>query len=416
MRTDKPYDIPKRLVWQAYKEVRANRGAAGCDGQTIAQFDESRDRNLYKIWNRLASGSYFPPPVLKQEIPKADGSVRVLGIPTVADRVAQGAVKLYLEQLLEPMFHPDSYGYRPGRSAHDALEVTRQRVWKYDWVVEVDIKAFFDNVSHELIVKALEHHRVPDWVVLYTKRWLEAELIDRAGVVVKRDRGTPQGGVLSPLLANLFLHHGMDEWLRRNYPSIPFARYADDAVLHCRVQRQADKIIEALSVRMKEIGLTLHPEKTKKVFVGRASMKQPVAREFTFLGYDFKRRVLRRRDGVLFYRVFPGAAKKSMKAITRTIRGWRIHRASGMTIRRVAQHCNAKLRGWINYYGRYWYRHFGHRLWSCFQSRLIRWVKCRYKVSQRVAERRLRLIRLRHPNLFAHWQLLGKQEGHSRAV
>lgn len=416
MRQEKPYDIPKRLVWQAYKDVRANRGAAGCDSQTIAQFDENRDRNLYKIWNRLTSGSYFPPPVLKQEIPKPDGRVRVLGIPTVADRIAQGAVKLHLEQLLEPRFHPDSYGYRPGRSAHDALEVTRQRVWQYDWVVEVDIKAFFDNVSHELILKALEYHRAPSWVLLYAKRWLEAEMVDREGNTEVRCKGTPQGGVISPLLANLFLHHGMDEWMRCHYPEIPFARYADDAVLHCRTQNQADNIIKVLSARMEEIGLSLHPEKTKKVFVGRAGLKQSVVKEFTFLGYDFKRRVLRRRDGVLFYRVYPGASKKAMKAMTKTIRNWRIHRSSGMTIWRLAQTYNATLRGWINYYGRYWYRHFGYRLWSCFQSRLIRWVKCRYKVSQRAAERKLEQIRRRHPNLFAHWQLLGRQKGYSRAV
>ncbi len=385
------------------------RGAAGCDGQTITQFDKNRDRNLYKIWNRLTSGSYFPPAVLKQEIPKPDGRVRVLGIPTVADRIAQGAVKLHLEKILESRFHPDSYGYRPGRSAHDALEVTRKRVWQYDWVVEVDIKAFFDNVSHELIQNALEYHQVPKWVLLYARRWLEAEMVDRKGHTEVRSVGTPQGGVISPLLANLFLHHGMDEWMQRHYPEIPFARYADDAVLHCRTQNQADKIIKVLSARMEEIGLALHPEKTKKVFVGRAKLKQPVAKEFTFLGYDFRRRVLRRRDGVLFYRIYPGASKKAMKAMTKVIRSWRIHRSSGTTVWRLAQTHNATLRGWINYYGRYWYRHFGYRLWSCFQSRLVRWVKCRYKVSQRAAERKLALIRQRHPNLFAHWYMLGMQ-------
>ena len=416
MKQEKSYDIPKRLVWQAYKAVRRSRGAAGHDGQTIAQFDENRGRELYKIWNRLSSGSYFPPPVLKQEIPKADGRTRVLGIPTVADRIAQGAVKLFLESILDPKFHPDSYGYRPGRSAHDALEITRQRVWRYDWVVEVDIKAFFDNVSHELILKALRFHQVPDWVLLYAKRWLEAEMIDWEGNATARKKGTPQGGVISPLLANLFLHHGMDEWMQRHHPEIPFARYADDAVLHCRTQRQADNIIRALSARMGEIGLALHPGKTKKVFVGRARREQTIAEEFSFLGYDFKRRVLRRRDGVLFYRVFPGASKRAMKAMTKTIRSWRVHRSSGMTIKRLAQAYNATLRGWINYYGRYWYRHFGYRLWSCFQSRLVRWVKCRYRISQRKAERKLNQIRQRYPNLFAHWELLGKRQEYPRAV
>lgn len=241
-------------------------------------------------------------------------------------------------------------------------------------------------------------------------------MVDRQGNREKRSKGTPQGGVISPLLANLFLHHGMDAWMQRHYPEIPFARYADDAVLHCRTQSQADKIIKALNARMEEIGLVLHPEKTKKVFVGRVKLEQPVAREFTFLGYDFKRRVLRGKDGVLFYRVYPGASKKAMNAMTKTIRSWRIHRSSGMTIGQLAQTYNATLRGWINYYGRYWYRHFGYRLWSCFQSRLVRWVRCRYKITQRKAERKLEQLRQRHTNLFVHWQLLGKREGYSRAV
>ena len=254
MRQGKPYDIPKSFVWESYKAVRENKGSAGYDGQTMAMFDENRDQNLYKIWNRLSSGSYFPPPVLKQEIPKGDGRMRVLGIPTVADRIAQGTVKLVLERKLEPLFHPDSYGYRVNRSAHDALEAVRQRLWKYDWVVEVDIEAFFDSVSHELIQKALRFHRVPDWVILYAKRWLEAGMIDRHGVTEVREKGTPQGGVVSPVLANLFLHHGMDDWMRRHYPEIPFARYADDAVLHCRTPGEAERIKRALAKRMEEIG------------------------------------------------------------------------------------------------------------------------------------------------------------------
>lgn len=204
--------------------------------------------------------------------------------------------------------------------------------------------------------------------------------------------------------------------MQRHYPEIPFARYVDDAVLHCRTQSQSDKIIRALSARMAEIGLALHPDKTKKVFVGRVKLTQPVATEFTFLGYDFKRRVLRRKDGMLFYRVYPGASKKAMKAMTKTIRSWRIHRSSRMTIKRLAQTYNAILRGWINYYGRYWYRHFGYHIWSCFQSRLVRRAKCRYRISQRKAERKLDSMRKQYPNLFALWQLLGKQEEYSKAV
>lgn len=417
MRQGKPYDIPKSFVWESYKAVRENKGSAGYDGQTMAMFDENRDQNLYKIWNRLSSGSYFPPPVLKQEIPKGDGRMRVLGIPTVADRIAQGTVKLVLERKLEPLFHPDSYGYRVNRSAHDALEAVRQRLWKYDWVVEVDIEAFFDSVSHELILKALRFHRVPDWVILYAKRWLEAGMIDRHGVTEVREKGTPQGGVVSPVLANLFLHHGMDDWMRRHYPEIPFARYADDAVLHCRTPGEAERIKRALAKRMEEIGLRLHPKKTRTVYVGPSKVNiAGMGTEFTFLGYDFKRRVLRRKDGVLFYRIYPGASKKALKAMTREIRDWRIHRSTGMTIQKIAQKYNAILRGWINYYGRYWYRHFGYRLWSSFQSRLVRWCKNRYRINQRRAEAKLRKIRKENSNLFAHWQLLGKKEGCSRAV
>jgi group II intron reverse transcriptase/maturase len=408
MEQGKPYVIPKKLVWQAYREVRKNHGSAGCDRQTVQEFDLKRDGNLYKIWNRLSSGSYFPPPVLKKEIPKADGRMRVLGIPTVSDRIAQGAVKLHLENELDHLFHRDSYGYRPGKSAHDALEMTRKRCYCYDWVVEIDIKGFFDNVSHELIMKALRHHNVPEWVCLYTERWLKAPMVDNEGKETTRLKGTPQGGVISPLLANLFLHYGMDLWVARRYPQTPFARYADDAVLHCHHEKQADELIEALTNRMQEIGLELHPQKTAKVYVGRSEHIRHVRREFTFLGYDFKRRVIRRKDGVLFYRITPGASAKAMKAMTTTVRSWKIHRSTGMTIEQIAARYNATVRGWINYYGRYWYRNFSYRLWSCIQSRLVRWAKNRYRISQRKAERKLAYIRRQSPRLFAHWYLLSQ--------
>ncbi len=411
----KPFDIPRQFVWNAYKEVRKNRGAAGADGQTIAMFDKNRDYNLYKIWNRLSSGSYFPPAVLKKEIPKANGKVRTLGIPSVSDRIAQGAVKQYLEQKLDKQFHPDSYGYRPNKSAHDALEVTRKRVWKYGWLVELDIEAFFDNVSHELIQKALAFHKVPDWVMLYCMRWMKADMVDGQGNLTERNKGTPQGGVISPLLANLFLHHGMDQWLQKHFPNIPFARYADDGVLHCCSKHEAKLVIMALTKRLTDIGLTLHPTKTKMIYIGRGKPKDELL-EFTFLGYDFKRRVLKDKQGRLFFRVCPGASKSAMKTMTKTIKGWKIHRSSGMSLRRLAQTYNATLRGWINYYGKYWYRHFGYRLWSVFQSRLIKWMQCRYRLSHRKAESRLNKIRQSNPFLFVHWHMLNKQGVYSRAV
>lgn len=412
----KAFEIPKALVWASYKQVRAQRGAAGYDGQDLQQFDDNRNGHLYKIWNRLSSGSYHPPPVLRQEIPKADGSTRVLGIPTVADRIAQGAVKQYLEPQLEALFHDDSYGYRPNRSAHDALEATRRRCWRYPWVVEVDIKAFFDHVDHELILRALDAQAPPRWVRLYVERWLKAPMIERDGTVHAREKGTPQGGVISPLLANLFLHYGMDRWLQRHYPDCPFARYADDGVIHCRTRSQAQRVIRALTSRMGQIGLELHPTKTRAVYVGRGQAPAGVAREFTFLGYDFKQRVLADRNGKLFRRIAPGPSKKAMKAMTRTIKGWRVHRSTGATLRQLAQRYNATLRGWIAYYGRYAYRTFSYRLWSAFQSRLIKWVCRKYRLSHRQAEQKLARIRRSHPRLFAHWYLLGQSNVRPGAV
>lgn len=412
----KAFDIPKELVWASYKHVKASRSAAGYDGQTIQQFDEDRDRNLYELWNRLSSGSYHPPPVLKQEIPKPDGRVRVLGIPTVADRIAQGAVKMFLERKLDDIFHPDSYGYRPHRSAHDALEATRQRCWRYPWVVEVDIKGFFDNVRHDLILRALEAHRPPPWVMLYVRRWLEAPMVDRSGAAHARHVGTPQGGVISPLLANLFLHYGMDRWMQRRYPETPFARYADDSVVHCRNGWEADRLIRDLSARMAEIGLELHPQKTRKVYVGRGRGPSGVAREFTFLGYDFRQRTLVDSKGRLFRRIAPGASKRAMKEMTRLIKSWRLHRSSGATLSDLARRYNATLRGWIAYYGRFWYRNFSYRLWSTFQSRLVKWMGQKYRLSQRQAEKKLARIRRQNPQLFAHWHMLRASTVRPRAV
>ena len=412
----KAFVIPKELVWTSYKQVKANRGSAGCDGQTMKQFDENRDRNLYKIWNRLSSGSYHAPPVLKQEIPKADGGIRVLGIPTVSDRIAQGVVKLFLERELDDEFHPDSFGYRPNRSAHDALEVTRQRCWRYAWVLEVDIKGFFDHVRHDLILRALAAHGPPSWVMLYVRRWLEAPMVDCDGEVQVRSEGTPQGGVISPLLANLFLHYGMDRWMQRTFPDCPFERYADDSVIHCRNGWTADRVLGALKTRMAEIGLELHPKKTRKVFVGRGVTPAGVVGEFTFLGYDFKQRTLVDRHGTLFRRIAPGASKAAMKEMTRTIKSWRVHRSSGASLRELAQRHNATLRGWIHYYGKFWYRNFSYQLWSVFQSRLVKWVCCKYRLSQRAAERKLARIRRAQPSLFAHWSLLRRSDARPRAV
>lgn len=408
MKQGKVFEIPKALVWQSYKQVRANKGAAGCDGQTLEEFDRNRDDNLYRIWNRMSSGSYFPPPVREKRIPKGDGKERVLGIPTVADRVAQGAVKIYVEKLLDPEFDEDSYGYRPAKSAHDALERCKRRCWAHSWVLEVDIKSFFDCVRHDLVLKALEHHGMPRWVMLYCKRWLEAPMMEDGGSTpaAKRTLGTPQGGVISPLLANLFLHYAFDKWMRRNHAGTPFERYADDIVCHCDTMKQAVGLKAQLERRFGEVGLTLHPEKSQIVYVDKFK-RHNVKTSFTFLGYDFELRVVKSlKTGKLSRVCMPGASRKAMKAIVTTIRSWRIHRGTADDPKKLAGRYNATLRGWIEYYGKHWYRHFGYRLWSTFQSRLIKWVKSKYRLSTRKAEYRLRQMRKEDPKLFVHWYLL----------
>ena len=404
----KAFEIPKSLVWQSYLEVRRNRGAAGCDGQTIGQFDENRDRNLYKIWNRLSSGSYLPPPVREKRIPKADGSERTLGIPTVSDRIAQGAVKIYMEAQLDPIFHKDSYGYRPGKSAHQALQQCAERCWRRSWVLEVDISAFFDNVRHDLVIRALEHHQMPRWVILYCTRWLQAPMWRHSAEgesLQPRDVGTPQGGVISPLLANLFLHYAFDKWMERDHRFTPFERYADDIVCHCSTMRDAVTLKMALVERFASVGLTINDRKSNVVYIDTFERRN-VKTSFTFLGYDFQVRTLKNFKGELFRKCMPGASKKAMKRITQTIKGWRIHRSTTDSVRDFARRYNATLRGWIEYYGKFWYRNFSYRLWSAFQSRLVNWACAKLRISYRAAERRLARLRAKQPRLFAHWYLL----------
>jgi len=270
----KPFDIPKREVWEAFKRVKANQGAAGVDRQSIADFEADLSNNLYKLWNRLSSGSYFPPPVRRVDIPKADGGTRPLGIPTVADRIAQEVARRYLEPYLEAVFHTDAYGYRPGRSAIDAVRQARQRCWRYDWVLDIDVKAYFDSIDWERLLKAVRHHTDCRWVLLYIERWLKAPVQMEDGSVVPRTAGTPQGGVISPLLANLFLHYAFDAWMSRTYPHIPFERYADDAICHCKSAEEARALWSALQDRFAACKLVLHPEKTK---IATARMRTAVA-------------------------------------------------------------------------------------------------------------------------------------------
>jgi RNA-directed DNA polymerase len=413
---DKPFQIAKWVVWEAFVRVKSNKGAAGVDEQSLGEFEANRDRNLYKIWNRLSSGSYFPPPVRAVEIPKASGKgVRVLGIPTVADRIAQTVVRMYLEPKVEPIFHPDSYGYRPGKSGLDAVGACRQRCWRADWVIDLDIRAFFDTVPWELVLKAVAHHTDQAWILLYVERWLKAPLQQPDGSLVARDRGTPQGSAISPLLANLFMHYAFDAWMVRELPGISFERYCDDAVVHCSSEKQARYVRDAIAARLAQVGLELHPDKTRIVYCKDADRRgsyEPT--KFTFLGYEFRPRLAKNRHGKNFVSFLPAVSAEAMKEMGREIRSWHMAKRSDKSLNDLARMFNSVVQGWINYYGRFYKSrllYFLRRL----NNHLVRWVCRKYKQRLRNRERRavawLAEIARRSPRLFAHWRLGARPDG-----
>jgi RNA-directed DNA polymerase len=405
----KPYTISKRVVWEAYQKVKANKGAAGVDGQSIEAFETDLKNNLYKIWNRMSSGSYFPPPVRLVEIPKATGGLRPLGIPTVADRVAQMVVKMHLEPIVEPCFHDDSYGYRPGKSALDAVATARQRCWRSDWVIDLDIKGFFDNLDHDLVMKAVRHHDKTPWVLLCIERWLKAPVQRQDGSQQERTKGSPQGAVVSPLLANLFLHHAFDNWMRRKHPSIPFERYADDVIVHAESKAAAEQLLEAIRARLAECGLELHPEKTKIVYCQDSDRKgQHEHIKFDFLGYTFRPRRAKNRRGKFFVSFLPGVSNKAGKAIRATIREWRLAGTrNNQSLEDLARLVNPSVSGWVNYYGRF-YRSALTPVLRHLERALVRWACRKYKRFRghvTNAAHWLGQVARRDPNLFVLWQM-----------
>lgn len=404
----KPYDIPKQTVWDAFQRVKANKGAAGVDEETIGEFEKDLKGNLYKIWNRMSSGSYFPPAVKAVEIPKKSGGVRILGIPTVADRVAQMVVKLHFEPKVEPIFAADSYGYRPGKSAIDALRITRERCWRYDWVIELDIRKLFDRIDHELLMKAVRKHTNSAWEILYIERWLKAPFQMQDGSLVERRMGTPQGGVVSPVLANLFMHYAFDEWMRREHPNNPWARYADDAVIHCRTQKEAESLLIDLGERFKQCKLELNSEKTRIVYCKDDDRRgnYPVT-SFDFLGYAFRPRRSKNRWGKCFINFSPAVSNAASKVMRQTIRGWRMQLKPDLEIDDLSRMFNPVIRGWNNYYGCF-YKSQLYAVFRHMNRALMYWARRKYKKLARHKRRAsswLGRLAGNRPELFAHWQM-----------
>lgn len=394
------------MVWDSYQKVVAKNGAAGIDRESIDMFNEKMADNLYKLWNRMTSGSYFPPPVRTVLIPKKQGGQRPLGIPTVSDRIAQGVVKDYLEPTMEAIFHSSSFGYRPGRSAHDALAQCQGNCRQHGWVLDVDIKGFFDNISHNILMRLVQHHAQEKWVLMYVERWLKAGVEQEDGSIEARTKGTPQGGVISPLLANLYLHHAFDKWMEENYPQRPFERYADDIVIHCSSKEEAEQLQAQLTKRMEEFELTLHPEKTKIVYCKNYQRQGSYDNEsFTFLSYNFQPRMKMDKFGrKKVFMVFSCAISSAAKAgIRRAIREVFNPHWTEQALERFAEKLNPKIRGWINYYTRF-NRHEALEVF-CYLNELIRkWVKNKYKLrSMKMLYVKFKAIQTANEHLFYHW-------------
>ena len=398
------------MIWLAYKRVRANKGSAGVDAVSMEQFDADLSKNLYKLWNRMASGSYFPPPVKEVEIPKKDGKVRKLGIPTISDRIGQTVVKMYLEPRLEKLSGPNSFGYRPNKSAHRALEQVRKSCWKTDWVIDLDIKGFFDNIDHARLMLAVERHVPENWVKLYIARWLACPVLTKSGkLTAKQGKGTPQGGVISPLLANLFLHYGFDKWLEQTDNTVNFTRYADDVIVNCKSREHAEHILKTIGNRMHQIGLELHPQKTKIVYCKdyrRKGKYQNV--KFDFLGYSFQPRTStsKGRSG-LFLGFDCGISIGSRKRIADRLGELKVHRMTSNSIVGIAKIPDPMIRGWINYYGKF-RKSMLHGVFKLLNDRLVKWARKRYKRYKTSIKRAYRWffrVREQFPDLFYHWKM-----------
>lgn len=404
----KSQPISKRMVWDGFLQVKQNRGGSGVDKVSLSKYEENLENNLYKLWNRMSSGSYFPPPVKEVRIKKSDGSERILGVPTVEDRIAQTVAKQHLEPYLEKIFHPNSFGYRPGRSAHDAVDQARNNCWQYSWVIDLDIKRFFDTLNHGILRRLLEKHNPENWVLMYVNRWLEAPLQKADGTIEARLQGTPQGGVISPLLANLYLHYALDKWMLECLPGLPFERYADDVIIHCKTFKQAQFVLNQVEKRLKEFKLELHPDKTRIAYCKNSNRKEKYeVVSFDFLGFTFKPRKAVSKKGDVFTSFGPGISRKSRSRFFSKLRTFNIRKRTGSEPEDLAAELNPFVRGFHNYFQRYRPSELS-KLYAKLNLQLVKWATRtykRFKSSRRKARKWLGLLYEANPNLFVHWQI-----------
>ncbi|MBS4535679.1 group II intron reverse transcriptase/maturase [Clostridium sp. D2Q-14] len=407
MQETKPYNISKRKVKEAYEKVKANKGTYGVDDQSIEDFEENLNNNLYKIWNRMSSGSYFPKPVKAVGIPKKNGGTRILGILTVEDRIAQMVAKMYFEPCVEPIFYDDSYGYRPNKSAIQALEVTRERCWGKNWVFEFDIKGLFDNIRHDYLIEMVKRHTEETWIVMYIKRWLVTPFQKEDGTITTRTSGTPQGGVISPVLSNLFLHYVYDDFMTKEFSTIPWARYADDGIAHCVSLKQAKYLQRRLEERFLMFGLELNLDKTRIVYCKDEDRKgKHEYTSFDFLGYTFRPRQAKNKYGKFFTNFLPAIGEKAKKSIRKEVRSWKLQLKPDKDLWDIANMFNRKIQGWINYYTHF-YKSEIYDVLRYINNCLVNWVRRKYKKrkARRRAEHWLGTIAKRDKDLFAHWKL-----------
>ena len=398
----KSQPISRKMVWQAYGKVRANKGSAGIDEMDWAYLEQHREAELYKLWNRLASGSYFPQPVKRVAIPKKGGGIRYLGIPTILDRIAQEVVRAQLEEQVEPLFHNSSYGYRPTRNCHQAVQQACSKSMNHDFAIDLDIKGYFDNIDHELMKKAVRYYCADKWVQMYVGRWLEAGVLQSDGRLTPTLAGTPQGGVISPLLSNIYLHVAFDKWMEKNYPGIPFERYADDIVVHCKSEKQSLYMLVQIRNRMRSCKLELHPEKTRIINL-RGHSERRYAKGYDFLGYTIRPASFKHRDRI---KAVPGifVSQKSKSAILQKFRSMHIHKWR-TSLENIASKINPVIRGIINYFNKFRRTDLRY-VWHRLNIRLLKWVKWEKDIGQKRAVSYLYTRYKENPTLFAHWRLV----------